>query len=586
MSTAIATIDGLSFVPFDVDGTKGYTVVNKSDGRAYSVSIGIDADGKVFAEESAYAQGGDVQTVTKLDPKAAGHWAYSLMTGTPSESLLDKLSVSHATRAQKSPALFATLAGCAERYLPGLNKDALAVLARAPEKRLSTYEFYAGETERHLFRRQAAEAYPLFADLFSANITLKMAIDRKKPLKDVLLPILKEMAEQPVADALLKRLRTATPMPEGYRLSTIIKFASSVQPDWFPKTDEDWQAFYHVAVGVIEDLRLDHAAIPTVLAGSGGKWQALVERSIQKAFPEDDHPLRQTPYAALRTATTDTNDMVETFTDMVVVPVVAHSQSAEDVYLNASIKKSAIGWAWNMLCEGRNLPDILDLSRRFHQERNGILEMSTQWQAQQARAQVKEGGWPGLTSPVQAPNGLWLVPLCHPEELSKEGADLRHCVGGYSSQAKACTSHIVSVRQQRGNESVALSTCEFSGIKSDRPVLAERQHRARQNGQPQPDALDAMQWYERGIASGDIKVNWELIRAFLDNALVDMDHVEKHCGYDWRERQALNGAIMPWARFVTKSYAKMNLNQLLDHESAQAIVAQMTPAFLSANDMQ
>ncbi|MBY3433221.1 hypothetical protein HFN89_03380 [Rhizobium laguerreae] len=564
----------------------GYVVANLNNGVTNAVMVALDPEGRLSAASlstQGEIDGDDVQW-TPLESRACGQWAYSMMTGEHSSALLDMLDVPHVDRPAVAADLFAEAAARAAEFLPGLNRDALAAMAKAPEKRLSTYEFYAADGERGLYRRQAAVAYGVFADLLNANLSTKMAIDRKKPLTEILLPILSEMAERPIGNALLKRFAQAPALPEGMRLGPILVFASHVQPDWFPKSAEEWKSFYHVAYAVMEDLQVPPQSLSALLAGSGGKWTELVERAVAKAYVNEGDPALSDPDTYVRIAAFNARDTLESFVDMVVLPLIAHAQEADDVFLNASIRKGAAQWAWDMLFEGRNLPDLLDVSRRFHQERPAMLEMSERYRNAQAKSQIKEGGWPGLTGTVQAPNGLWLVPLCTTEELKQEGQRMHHCVGGYTSQAKACNSHIVSVRTIHADgSSESHSTAEFRGIKQAIPdKLGEVQHQAHYNHTPAAIYRDAMNWYVRQIESGRLKTNWELIRAFLDDKLVVVDQVERLCGYDWRERENLDMAVRPWGAFVTKPYRTKGLDALMDSDQAAAIIEGMTPAFLSA----
>jgi hypothetical protein len=564
----------------------GYVIANVNNGVISAVMVALDPEGRLTAASLSRPDGGiDADAIwVPLESRAPAQWAYSMLTGEPSQALLDMLDIPHVDRPAVAVTLFEEAGQRASECLPELDGDALVAMAKAPEKRLSTYEFYAAPGERGLFRRQAAGAYPIFADLLNANLSTKMAIDRKKSLTDILLPILTEMAERPVGKALLKRFAQAPALPEGMRLGPVLVFASYVQPDWFPKSPEEWKAFYHVAYALMEDLSVPPESLPPILAGSGGEWTQLVQRSVAKAYIDENDPAWSDPDGYVRIAAFNARDTLESFTDMVVLPLLAHAQEANDVFLNASIRKGAKEWAWRMLFEGRNLPDLFDVSRRFHQERAGMLEMSERYRNAQLKSQIKEGGWPGLTLPVQAPNGLWLVPLCSTEELKQEGSRMHHCVGGYTSQAKACQSHIVSVRTINGDgSSISHSTCEFTGIKQAVPEkLSQRQHQAHHNHTPEAQYRDAMNWYAKQIESGRLKTNWELIRAFLDDKLVTVDQVERLCGYDWRERQNLDMAVRPWGNFVTKAYRTKGLDALMDSDEATAIIDGMTPDFLSA----
>lgn len=573
----------INFGRYSYQDKVGYVITAKSNEMTSATMVALDQDGKVHAAHSVFDGGIEDATWTPLETRENGHWAYSMMTGHPSDALLDALDIPHVDRASLAERLFAEAGAQASQHLSGLNAAALKVMAKAPEKRLSTYEFYAVDGERGLFRQQAAQSFPVFADLFNVNLQTKMAIDRKKPLNDILIPLVSEMTGQEIGKALLKRFSQAPALPEGVRLSTVMNLASRVQLDWFPKSEEDWMSFYTIAVAIEEDLGLPMESLTPLLNGSGGNWADLVRRSVLAAYPEDDHPSRSDPNAYLRTAAFNARDTLECFTDIVVLPLVAHAQEAENVYLNHAIRTAASDWGWKMLFHGRTLPDLLDISRRFHQERAGMMEISAASRLAQAKSQIKEGGWPGLTAPVQAPNGYWLVPLCTPEELTEEGKRMRHCVGGYSGSAKSCSSHIVSVRTVHPDgTTVSHSTCEFSGITSQVPTLQERQHQAHGNSRPEAKYLDAIAWYKKQVQQGKLKTNWELIRAFLDNTLVVTDQVERLCGYDWRDYDSLNKAVRPWGAFVTKAYRTQGLNALMDSAEAGAIIEKLTPAFLSA----
>lgn len=577
----------VNFADYSKDGRSGYAMAHQIDGVTKAVLVTIDQDGKLRASSLSVAGSiGPDSVWHELEAREPAIWVHSMLTGRPSEALLDILGIPHVDRADVADEIFEEAGLRAKETLPGLDERALSAMAAAPEKRLSTYEFYAVAGDRGLYRCQAAGAFPVFADLLNSNLSTKMAIDRKKPLAEILAPILSEMAGRPVGNALLKRFSNAPALPEGMKIGPIIEFASHVQPDWFPKSPEEWTAFYTIAWAVLKELGAPADSLPSLLSGSGGKWVQLVDRAVAKAYPDEDDPARSQPNEYLKNAAFNAQDTLEAFTDMVVLPLISHAQDADEVYLNASIRKGAKVWGWDMLFEGRNLPDLLDISRRFHQERAGMLEVSAAERLARAKSQVKTGGWPGLTAPVQAPNGFWLVPLCTPEELREEGSRMRHCVGTYSSAAKQCTSHIVSVRSISPNgNSVSHSTCEYVGITSGSPKLHQRQHQADRNTRPDAPYLDAMDWYKNQIETGRLKVNWELIRAFLDDALVVDDPVERICGYDWRDRQRLDQAVRPWGPFVTKAYRTKGLDSLMDSDQAKSIISGMTPAFLSAHSM-
>jgi hypothetical protein len=577
----------VSYTAISVEAGSGYMISAEFDRVLSETMVVLDAEGRPSAASRSGTERDREKGLAwrKLESNAPGHWAWAMMGGGASPSLLDALGVPHAQRPALADGIFAEASRLALSTMPGISREALAAMARAPERKLSTYEFFAAQGDRGTYRRQAAASYPIFADLFNASLPTKMAIDRGKPLAEILVPLLSGMAGRPVGNAHLKRLAQAAALPEGQRLAPVVEFASHLQPDWFPKTGEEWEAFHRFAAGFVEDLGAPAESLPSLLAGSGGKWMDLARRMLAKAYSDDDHPSRQFPLEYIRTAMVMARDTLDAFTDCVILPVLAHAQEADDVYLNTTIRNAAEAWAWKMLFDGRNIADIADLSRRFHQERAQMMEQNEEWRLQQLKSQVAEGAWPGLTAAVEAPNGLWLVPLCNEDELKEEGRRMRHCVGGYGASAKACTSHIVSVRSvDRDGGSKSHSTCEFHGIKQAVPAnLTFRQHQAQGNTTPAAPYQDAIAWYQREIVSGRLETNWELIRAFLDDKIVAaMDHVERGCGFDWRDRKALSASVAPWRDFVGKKYRDWNLKMMMECDDAQAIIEMMTPARLTA----
>lgn len=575
----------LSFSPFSLDGFDGYQIAHAHDDRKHAVRIGFDAEGRVLALSASAAGDAPFSDWEPLDPLKPGHWAYAMLSGQPTAALLEKLAVPEASRAALARELRDGMADSIRRCLPGIDEDAVAAMAKGTEKRLSTYAFLAESGERGRYRRQAANAYPVFADLLNGGFKLKLAVDRGAALVDVLAPLLSSLAGQSVGKALLKRFASAPALPEGMRLAPVIRFAASIQPDWFPKDEAGWEAFYHLADGLVSDLQVPSDYFGALVAGSKGDWDALVSRAVRSAYPDPEHPAHSSRLPYLRAALIGCRDMVESFVDAVVLPLVAHAQDADQVYLNPTIRAKAAAWGMEMLLKGRPLPDVLDLSRRFHQEQADMFAGAVEARLSKLKSQVAEGGWPGLTAPVQAPNGYWIVPLCTDEELREEGRHLNHCVGrgGYSAGARTCSHHIVSVRRVMGDGSlVPCSTAQFEGITEPRPDLTLRQHRAYENSLPGDDMQDALSWYRREVRSGGIPTNWELINAFVANELVSSDQVERGCGYDWREREELDRAVRPWGAFVTKAYRTRNLDSLMDSPEAAAVIEQMTPDFLSA----
>src|SRR5690606_9208877 len=119
---------------------------------------------------------------------------------------------------------------------------------------------------------------------------------------------------------------------------------------------------------------------------------------------------------------------------------------------------------------------------------------------------VAEDGWPPLCNPVQAPNGVWIVPLTDPRELNDEGraapdsngvCGLNHCVGGYAYACRSGRSHILSLRAggSHGPGIKRLSTVEIMSVVPGEVDLNVRQHRGPSNRAPDRSATLALEWF-------------------------------------------------------------------------------------------
>ncbi|EPX84037.1 hypothetical protein [Salipiger mucosus] len=170
-----------------------------------------------------------------------------------------------------------------------IHKDAVRVLDALDTYDWKTLRFYGGDDERGLYRRQAAEIYPLLADFFAHNSSFsRQVIQKQKPLNAELAKVFG------VKEKSLKRLRGVAWNTNGLSVSEIVDHASAIPPDWFPKDEDEWNAFTTVsktigrrlknALGELTDRPLD-----VLYKGSKGQWQEFHRRCAQ-AFMDTRPP--------------------------------------------------------------------------------------------------------------------------------------------------------------------------------------------------------------------------------------------------------------------------------------------------------
>lgn len=574
-------------------GAHGFAVTFVNWGIATTCTAALREDGAV---EAGFAVNGEgfmpmpeaVHEGAPLKSSEDASWAMQMFQGVPGERLLDKLRVPHSERDDVRKALAEKLPAQAASVSPWVDVDAFAALEKAQTRSIRSISYYTGADERGRRRRQAAQRYPILADVITSNPSCKFKIDKSAPDEEAVLRLLSGLSGVEVERAVLNRLRKAHPVPEGCDLAAVVRFASSV-PNWIPTTDADeWRAFCHLAMAVTVDFDADPASIETLVKASKGKWVEFVDKIVRTAFPSDTHPNRSNPTAGVRTAFADARGMSESFAEFVLLPVAGYSHSSSEIFLSPSIRNAARKSAYTILFTGRPALDIIDMARRYGQERHAMLAGDGGY-----LSVIREGRiandlapdeWPALSNRIQAPNGVWLVPLQSYKEFRAEGSALNHCVGRtedtYAAKAKSCSIHIVSARLINDNgEMIRLSTAEFEGINSASPTLVEVQHHGMSNGDPGLDASDAMTWYMSMVESGKVEVNWAEISAYLENRLVDMDDLERVCDFDWKDRDQIDAALIPWTRFFTKGFRE-SFDKFLDSPEIKAISSEFPPDFM------
>jgi len=564
------------------------------DGMATNRCAVAMRDGKLLYARLS-SQKGEASFMDRLeeeldtaDQRADVPWAFAMAGGAPVESLMDALGMPHEGREAAVESLSAIVSANVPS-LEGLDGRALSALSAAPAKRPGAVSFYSGDGERGERRRQAAASYPLLADVISANLSAKMAVDRSQPLADVLSGILGGMASGNVGKAVVKRIASSPALPEGCDLDTVVRFMTLVPADWIPHGEGEWNAFCHVAHALLEDLGATDKDVPALIKGCGGKWTEFCARIVKKAGMDEADVTW-----GVRRAMFSASEMLNCFSEVAVLPMAAHGGPSNSVPVTPEMMMAAARSAFSILASGRTAGELADLQRRWHQERAGILDgtrLAQEGRAAAMRGSIEEGGWPGLSDPVQAPNGLWLIPLTTPSALEAEGHEgndadgvqgLRHCVGSYSSKAKKCDCHIVSVRRIDGEgRHTRITTVEFDALKPESNLLNVRQNMARGNGKAPPESVDAVKWYVSSAASGAIGLNRELIAAFLNKEIIPDDGVERICGYDWKDRDVLNASVGPWGPFVAQAFRKP-LDEILEAEEVAGITRMISPDILLA----
>lgn len=515
------------------------------------------------------------------------------------EAILETLNYPRDERPAAARFLIETVPAVAPDSLAdAVDARAIQALRAVSNPSILNLDFYSGDGERADRRRQAANSLPLLAGRVASTLSLKMTVDRSKPLTEALIGAFDGRTTGTLSKAVIRRLSGVSDKPFMTDLDTVIEFASRVPADWIPASGTDWKAFCLIADGVVNQLRLSAAETTKFLKGCSGKWADFALRSVAPIMTDG---LRDDLERAIPVAFRNLSEMLECFSNVVVLPLAVHGEFVSNVTVNAEAKHHALDIAKRMMFGEKSAPSLVEVARKWHQHRAAILDatrLSEQERRQIALKDVPPNGWPSLCETVVAPNGLTLVPLVTPEELSWEGhgskypapqpdpngvPGLNHCVGGYANKCRSGNSHILSIREidDAGNYR-RVSTVEFSRLEPTSNDLQKLQHYGHDDTTPIGKAQDAVAWFMETVALGNVKLNRELIEAFDKTVLETMDGVERFCGFDWRNADTLAAALIPWGPYVDGAYRRMGFEGLLALEDMAAVREAIPPELIGA----
>lgn len=197
------------------------------------------------------------------------------------------------------------------------------------------------------------------------------------------------------------------------------------------------------------------------------------------------------------------------------------------------LKQAALKKTQEILISNLDHQERIDFAKHWHKPFQQV-------QSQKLRNQYGES-WPSLfgEKEIEIPEqifgktGYKFVVRTTPEELKKEGENLKHCVGGYAGKCVKGESHIVSIVNQKG-ESTSTAEITIEGEKT----ISLVQHRSARNSPPNPDESSALSWLQQQVETEKIKI--------------DHQELKKHIASD----QAPSNTVLVSIRSKTKNSKK------------------------------
>ena len=384
------------------------------------------------------------------------------------------------------------------------------------------------------------------------------------------------------------------------------------------ETSIDWDALKalpreKVAAAAIEAVARIVDLSPQIVVADVENWVS------QRILPDIS-------YQAIYNACIEVDEMNSVFARKIILPLAANEATrrsgAQEHPLAEQHHVSAREAASRILFPGKSAVRLLEMTRAFinHAAEIGAAgedpETETKRMAREERqraammavtltaigidpnAEIPENGWAPLSAVVQAPNGVYVVPLTDPEMLADEGRGytedtrdnndgskgLKICVGhksmGYAELCRTNGNHIVSFRTPGldGKVFTRLSCLQLNALKIGSNELSKIQHRGPSNGAVPEEAERAWNWYKNSVSNGDIALNHDEIRSRMANVRAGkVDEVALICGYDWKSRTRITHAMAPWAPFVDKKRRKMDVDQFAQDSEILGVVETIDP---------
>ena len=510
--------------------------------------------------------------------------------------------------------------------LESLDLDAAArALSSIPSPSAATVYYFANcDSPHHTIRCQAAEAYPLFADLLATDTELSKLIDNKMDLAPA---IAKRLG---LSKGHVRRLRKLTTpvqsnhavgnnailqaIPEynqrnrGYKLNSntgleqICKVLKSFPANWVPETNSSWNDL----LGVFSCCALPlnaafNVSFEDFFLTAKADWPAF------KATLKNSCEIRDSRFEIeeLSLATSDAIEMVDDYSRSVLLPVILERISAANTNLPVLLQPDLVKarrLAFTILVgRAENIAAVLlSAARKWMHRMPALIEAERiHNQNDDSEDQILGDGmeWPSLCSDFEASNGFVVRNLCSESALQVESHRLSHCVGRlYVNSARDGTCHIFSVRSKDNSESYSTIqlSCPKSGpaalVRADMTVI---QHKAEGNGKPAAAAKKACSEWLENIRNGNLPMNLDTVQSWRRRRReAELEGCEEQLtaeqiefiwqtvlGRNWKNPEVRLAIWNEWQYHILRGQ-RTRLNEpkdLLQHPGVQDFLAAISP---------
>ncbi|MFX4300220.1 PcfJ domain-containing protein [Pseudosulfitobacter pseudonitzschiae] len=497
-------------------------------------------------------------------------------------------------------------------------REALKSVARPSSRAVA---WYGEEGETSLYRMQAAQSYPILAELIAESHSLAKAVDAVEAIQPILMDrtglnkaSLKRIGklEKPAPaakifdageriegeDALGVNRARHTQINGSVPVDIALRHLSDLPPDRTPRDDEAWLRYNEILTAVAIPIHnATSLPVASILEASKGNW---VEFHATLAKAADFKPA-EFDRRTMALTTIDSLEAIEHFNRTVLLPqalVSIRDFDQPEPIISREFVMSGFEASVGLILGGSKnaAVTLMEISRKYASRIPAMMELEGKAfliASQDDEKRFKtygETGFPLMTQEYEASNGLVVRPLANGEELTRESARLRHCVGSYQSQARRATTHIYSVQNKSGEES--FSTVEFRNVEGDDPRAAATslksvQHRANRNGTPGDDCLLAVREFIAAVKSGDIPINLSELNQWRRHlAETGQDNKSRSASTSWKSVLELDWSNddirqdywLEWGQVLGGKIAKSpNPGVVYTEKKSQELVSAMSP---------
>lgn len=466
-------------------------------------------------------------------------------------------------------------------------KQALRACPDATARAISWYGASPSE-EIGVYRRQAAESYPLFASEIAADREISRAVDERrgvgamlterfgltagalKRLGKVTIPGERGLLDEdggPLRgqDALgIDRIRTRS-VSGKFSMRDACAVLSKLPPDWTPSSNEEWKAFTTIGSVCLPVMQAYNVDPKDLFGTSKGKWENYLSTLARASgFNPANAGEAGAPVfdrRALALCVADAVEMVHCFSMQAIGAPAARDVATSGRRLPEP-SPQAVGrihaHGVDAVVGASGLVGLLETSRRWISRIGALAALPG---AHAAVAPVDRYGaedCPPAFAPFTASNGLVLRCLTTGGRLREETRRLGHCVGQLYIQKNAkgdC--HIVGVGDR--DDQTSYSTVEFEPFASGRsPVVIQHQGNVANGRAVPPDAAAAFAEFRLALDAGRIAIDYDSIRQHreLRSGRVEerrhgpIDSWSAVAGYDANNASAIRMAAEEWRGVV------------------------------------